>query len=1284
MTIRELVAVISAKVDGYVAPMKSVLTVTADVGKSWKTFAADAASMATRVTASLVAVGAGAVAMAGAFEDQTQQIKNMLTAIPEAEFVRLQNGIRKMSVEFGRGTGMISEGVFEILSSGGQLNTVLSDLEGLMPLVIAGQASLGDSVKLVANIVNAYHMEWSKTAEITDRLFKTNELGVTSIQALSGSLANLTDLAYTAGISLDEMFGVVASATVSAPSTAEAVTRLASAMRTLLAGSDELNAVFQKAGFASSEMAVRQIGLTGAAKILTDATQGETGALIELTGRAEAALGVLSIAGDNFDRTTRFIAEMASATGLADAAMKSAMDNGIEALRRGGAFLKDLFLELGMQILPNVARAANLLTLRIAEQKDVIIGAAVGAYQTMISKALHLGESLTTLIPAAAEFAKTVADIVAAVLGFAAANPNLTAFLAALSVANLLGITKAVGSLAAALWASGKALVAFFAVSNGTSGFSSMVGAIGGVIGWLKQLPTVVMVEIIPSFLAWAMTVTNTSTAIGALRAMTSMIGVATAAAVGVAAGAYLMLTPLAAKYRKELEAMIEAGDKVRGTYSRTATEDAGRTAGALGSNDIAEVEARLAKEREVLEVRKQQSAAAQQTLDQFVEGPGGIEGMIVAPLMAATDAIGLTASQMPKLDLEKSAHAAKAMTDAAAANVKSLEDHLERLKTAEQKFKEQFGDALADGAKPPLENAAQGAGQKMGEAAGKELDKEMEKQRKKNIESALARAENKTLEANDPRYRGAGDTNDFLKNSPAADEFAKYLEGLGDLTRNQQEELLSSFNQYMADAAKNGASAMTEDDRQFLAREVAKSQNKSKLDDEYDKKRLENRQSGAVEARDALKATSKDGLEWGATSMDTFRTLAPELVAYLESLDGVTEKNIATVKDYINVLARDGELTKEEIDLIAVKIAAEAEAAAEAKRAEEQKKEQQKRDREQAIEDEKAFSQSLNEADLSGQKWMDYVTASAALKQQMDSGAMSAEEYRKRLGNMNAALAADLEFTKTLKDGQKAGLTATTASGLQKEFDALQKKLFDGKISFANYAKEIENLKKKTNEATDAERRAALMRGDWKGAGLDMKKEVEDRMAQAKMAQFEEAAQKLANAAMGIGEKVEQGMTQFEAAFAGGMGAAAFQNGQGDASNLGKIWEMLTSPQGAINSLVSQIQLLQQTYEMLIDIDAEQARQTLAAIDELSRQLDLLRNQQPYFTETNGPAFVRDPGLSGGEGETGGGSSIVGRAGVDIRISTPAGYSQGDVSTLVDDIEREMARRGRSLFNNN
>lgn len=1280
MTIRELVAVISAKVDGYVGPMKSVLTVTNDVGKSWKTFAADAASMATRVTASLVAVGAAAVAMAGAFEDQTQQIQNMMTAVPEAEFKRLENGIRKLSVEFGRGTGMIAEGVFEIMSSGGNLQTVLSDLNGLMPLVVAGQASLGDSVKLVANIVNAYHLEWSQTAAITDRLFKTNELGVTSIQQLAGSLANLTDLAFTAGISLDEMFAVVASGSISSPSTAETVTRLSSAMRTLLAGSDELNAVYQRAGFATSEQAVRTIGLTRAAKILTDATKGETGALIELTGRSEAALGILSIAGDNFDRTTRFITEMANATGVASAAMKSAMDNGIEGIRRGGEFLKDLFLEIGLQILPDVAKAFNMLTVRLTEHKDLIIGSAVDAYKDLIVQAMRLGEGLGSIIPQAIEFARAIAGIVAAVVGFAAAHPTLTAFLMALSVANLLGITKAVTSLAIALGTTGKAVVSFFAVTNGASGFTTMTTGIATFVGWLKTIPTLIMVQIIPSFLAWMMTITNTNTVIASLKAMMSTVGIVSASAVGIAAAAYLTLLPLARRYREELDKMTESGDRIRGVYRELGKEDALRAADGLASTDVKDVEARLAKEKEILETRKQQAAAAKQTLEDFESGPGGIEGAIVTPIMGITDRIGLTDSGAPEADIRKSAEEAQAMTEAATDNVRNLESHLGRLRKAEEDFARTYGGALGEGAKNPLEDAAEGAGGVLGEAAGKALDEEMEKQRKKAIETELERGDNRQLEGSNPKFAGAGNVNDFLKNNPQAHEFFQYLEGLTELTAGQEEELFETYKLYMNRAKENGEEQMNQWDRMELARDVAAAKNKAKRDEENEKKQLENKQSGAVEARDALDLDSAFALQFGVGDAATMRIVLPELVGYLESLDGVTEKNIESIREFIAVRGKDGELTKAERDEIAIKIAQEAEAAAEAKRAEEQKKEQRKRDRETAIEEEKAFSKALNEADIPSEKWMEYVVASGALKEQLDNGSLSAEEYRKRLAGMNGALAADLEFTKQLKEGQKGGLSKGTADSLQKEFDTLRKKLFDGKISLADYTKELDKLKKKTEEATEAERRAAIMRGDWKGAGLDLRKEVEDRMLQTQMSRFDAMAQQMADAAMGVGQSVERGMSQFETAFVGGMGGAAFMNGDADAGNLGKIWEMLASPQGAINSLISQIELLEQTYQMMVDIDAEQARMTLEAIDELSRQLDLLRNQEPYFTETNGPAFVRDPGLTG-DSDSEGGSTRGGRGSMDIRINTPAGYSQGDIATLVDDLERELARRGRSMF---
>lgn len=394
-----------------------------DLSRSRRTFSAHFARLAVlarkagssiarglvRASVALVGVGVGATKLAFNFQDSMAAIRNLVLDMSDKDFKKLEDGVRSLSVEFGRSTADIASGMFEMLSAGADSNTVLEDMKKIMPLVVAGNADMGESMKLVGTIISGYNLKWSDSGKIVDNVFKINEKGVTTITALAGAMGFVVDLAGTLGVSFDELSAALATATKGAPTTSVAVTRLAALMAALAKGTDDVNDLFKKNGQRSGEAAVRNLGLAKSAQILFKEAKKSgdaVGFLTKLLGRKEAVFGVLAIAGPKAQVMANNMDAMAESAGTAAAALKNKMAQGVEKFRRAMQQLLNVLREVGLRLMPVVVRILDKFSKMLGNNADVIATKLVIAIEGLIEFVKEAGIAIHDMLPDIIKFAK--------------------------------------------------------------------------------------------------------------------------------------------------------------------------------------------------------------------------------------------------------------------------------------------------------------------------------------------------------------------------------------------------------------------------------------------------------------------------------------------------------------------------------------------------------------------------------------------------------------------------------------------------------------------------------------------------------------------------------------------------------------------------------------------------------------------------------------------------------------------------------------------------------------
>jgi TP901 family phage tail tape measure protein len=194
-------------------------------------------------------------------------------------------------------------------------------------LALAGATDIGKATSGLASVMNSYGDSLDKygdttkkAAFVSDVLFNTYNLGVTTVSDLASNLSNVTGLAATAGVGIDQVGAAIATMTKQGKQTGVATTQIRGLIQELLAGKDKLAPVLAdlQNDFAKQEGVIASTGraydktrtlqqnlkdgnitlqdvAAGIGKVA--AKQGKE--VTNIFGSVEAASAVLSLSGKN-------------------------------------------------------------------------------------------------------------------------------------------------------------------------------------------------------------------------------------------------------------------------------------------------------------------------------------------------------------------------------------------------------------------------------------------------------------------------------------------------------------------------------------------------------------------------------------------------------------------------------------------------------------------------------------------------------------------------------------------------------------------------------------------------------------------------------------------------------------------------------------------------------------------------------------------------------------------------------------------------------------------------
>lgn len=258
----------------------------------------------------------------------------------KAEMKALRLEALRLAQSLGVDAADAAGGFYQAISAGVATEDVAEFTKVAAQLAKGGLSDVASSTDLLTTALNAYKIEASEAESISDKLFKTVQLGKTNIPQLASSFGRAATAAAQSGVDINELLGIVAETTKQGVKTAEVFTMVKAAITALLNPSEDMAAIYQELGVASGRQLIASRGLAGALEAVRNATAGNDAVTVKALRSVEAFSLAMSVTGDNIDNVRRSTKEITEAMGDTARASETTSETvGVAFKKLGNSFL---------------------------------------------------------------------------------------------------------------------------------------------------------------------------------------------------------------------------------------------------------------------------------------------------------------------------------------------------------------------------------------------------------------------------------------------------------------------------------------------------------------------------------------------------------------------------------------------------------------------------------------------------------------------------------------------------------------------------------------------------------------------------------------------------------------------------------------------------------------------------------------------------------------------------------------------------------------------------------
>jgi TP901 family phage tail tape measure protein len=332
--------------------------------------------MSTRITLPLTAFGTLSMKASMDINEAMANVSTLMTGTSEnvdRRVGQMKKGVQGLAIEFGKDTGDMAGGLYDIISAFGDTGNSMEMLRMNAKMATAGLSTTRQAIDLTSAVTKAYGDTSLEAAErVSDMAFTTVRLGKTTFPELAASIGRVAPLAAKLNISQEEMFAGFSALTGVTGNTAEVSTQLSAALTALLKPSEmmpeAIELVNEQLGtmYKNSIDMTKKEGVVNTFKMLATVLQdNEELFTAVLGGRKEALLAAFALTGTQHNKFIKDQGAMGKAAGETGKALKRQTE-GINktgfAWKQFTARFKVFRERVGDQLAPALEKVMDKLT----------------------------------------------------------------------------------------------------------------------------------------------------------------------------------------------------------------------------------------------------------------------------------------------------------------------------------------------------------------------------------------------------------------------------------------------------------------------------------------------------------------------------------------------------------------------------------------------------------------------------------------------------------------------------------------------------------------------------------------------------------------------------------------------------------------------------------------------------------------------------------------------------------------------------------------------------------
>ena len=356
---------------------------------------------------------AGAAAKVGAEFESTMAATSTMFGDVKVDADGLNSKILELSNSTGMAATEIGSSLYKALSAGipvtEDMGSAMEYMESCAKLAKAGFTDVDTAVTATAKILNAYGMDVSEVGDVHKILMQTQNKGITTVNELGASLAQVTPTAAAMSVGFDQVGAALANMTAAGTPTAQATTQLNSLFAELGKSGTQaqkgLEAALEGTGYAGKsfqELMADGVPLNTVLDLMGDYAGKNGKSLLDMFSSIEGGKAALALTGENSAKFAENLAAMSTEADVVDSAFSKATDT----LENRMDVLKESVKNLGIAVYDGMESPLK----NAAETATGMLGQIAGAFSGggLTAAVEAVGDVLAQLVTKLANAAPTM------------------------------------------------------------------------------------------------------------------------------------------------------------------------------------------------------------------------------------------------------------------------------------------------------------------------------------------------------------------------------------------------------------------------------------------------------------------------------------------------------------------------------------------------------------------------------------------------------------------------------------------------------------------------------------------------------------------------------------------------------------------------------------------------------------------------------------------------------------------------------------------------------------